>query len=220
MSKMKPNSFQIPNAIVDDFIKCINGNELKIYLIIVRKTKGWNKEYDGISISQFIEFSGISSHNTIRKSLKNLVDLNLVEEKKRDGKYSIFSVSDPYQFLTMSKNEPLPKNDIVPLPTFDRPPLPKIDNTNIHYPKEEEKEEYLKNILSDDVSYEVFSIEFYDFIYPKNKKSNQQKIWYGNKIKENILEEEKQTIENISKFVEFQDQLNFKLQNQKGETNG
>ena len=90
----------------------------------------------------------------------------------------------------------------------------------IPYPKEEEEYlKYIKNILSDDTRYEVFSIEFYDFIYPKNKKSNQQKIWYGNKIKENILEKEKQTIENISKFVEFQNQLNFKLQNHKGREN-
>jgi len=83
---------------------------------------------------------------------------------------------------------------------------------NITYIEEEEKEEYLKyikNILKDDVNYEVFSIEFYDFIYPKNKKANQQKIWYGNKIKESILQGDKQTVENISKFIEIQDQMKF-----------
>jgi hypothetical protein len=65
VNKLIPNSFQIPNAIVDDFIKKLNGNELKIYLIVVRKTKGWNKEFDGISISQFQKYGGIGMGNIV-----------------------------------------------------------------------------------------------------------------------------------------------------------
>ena len=180
MNKMKPNSFQIPNTIVDDFIQLVNGNELKIYLIIVRKTKGWNKEFDGISISQFIKFSGISSHNTIRKSLKKLAEINLIKEVKQDGKFSLFFIADPYQNLTMSKNEPIPKNDIVP--------LPKIDNTNIHYPKEEEKEEEKQKHFE----------EFYNWLPKINIKN---KKFYKNQIRKNLLLNDKQTLENYRDFL-------------------
>ena len=92
MSSFIPNSFQIPNIIVDEYFSKLNGNSIKIYLFIVRKTKGWNKESDGISHSQISKMLNIKSHNTIRKSLDELLGLSLINEVKKDGKYSIFFV--------------------------------------------------------------------------------------------------------------------------------
>lgn len=194
MNKLLPNSFQVPNTIVDEFIQLMNGNELKIYIIIVRKTKGWNKECDGISLSQFIEYSGISSHNTIRKSLKELVKLNLVKELKQQGKYSIFSLSDPYQNMTMSK---INNETNTPLSILDNDPYQKLTIQKDTIQKEEEEERRK-------VKLENFE-SFYAWL-PKNKIQNEK--WYKEKIRNNLLNDDNKTLENFKSFSDEQKAIN------------
>jgi hypothetical protein len=192
MSKLLPNSFQIPNIIVDKFIQMMNGSDLKIYLIIVRKTKGWNKEFDGISLSQFIEYSGISSHNTIRKSLKELVKLNLVKELKQEGKYSIFSLSDPYQNMTVSK---IDNETNAPLSIFDSDPYQKLTIQKDTIQREEERGKVkLENFES-----------FYTWL-PKMKIKNEK--WHKQKIKNNLLNDDNKTLENFRSFLDEQQTIN------------
>lgn len=80
MNKFEVNSFQVPNVLVDELLEHLSGNELKCYLFIVRKTKGWQKEEDAISISQFIKATKLSNR-VIIQSCKKLVDLGLIEQK-------------------------------------------------------------------------------------------------------------------------------------------
>ena len=61
----EPNFFQCPNIIIDEYLKELSGSELKCFLFIVRKTKGWHKDVDAISISQFEEFTGLSNRAVI-----------------------------------------------------------------------------------------------------------------------------------------------------------
>ena len=57
MSKFVPNSFQLTNAFVDEAMNKISDASVKIYLLIVRKTRGWGKESDSLSLSQLEELS-------------------------------------------------------------------------------------------------------------------------------------------------------------------
>ena len=126
------NSFQIPNQLVDEYLTELNGNELKILLVIIRKTKGWNKEFDGISISQFQKFTGIKNEKTVRKAIKKLIELGLIEKIDNAGKFSLYRLTPPptndggQQMVGLPTNgrTPLPKNDPTPLPTNGRTPLP------------------------------------------------------------------------------------------------
>lgn len=61
----EPNFFQCPNIIIDEYLKELSGSELKCFLFIVRKTKGWHKDVDAISISQFVESTGLSNRAVI-----------------------------------------------------------------------------------------------------------------------------------------------------------
>ena len=79
MSKFVPNSFQVPNAFVDEVLNKISDASCKLYLVINRKTRGWNKEMDSISLTQFEEITG-KSRPTIVKCLKELVKVGLVVE--------------------------------------------------------------------------------------------------------------------------------------------
>lgn len=79
MSKFTPNSFQVPNAFVDEVLCQIGDPAAKLYLIICRKTRGWYKEFDSISLSQFQKFSG-KSRPTVTKALSELIQVGLVIE--------------------------------------------------------------------------------------------------------------------------------------------
>ena len=79
MSSFIPNSFQVPNAFVDEVMCQIGDVAAKLYLIICRKTRGWYKEVDSISLSQFQKISG-KSRPTITKALAELIQVGLVIE--------------------------------------------------------------------------------------------------------------------------------------------
>lgn len=90
MSNFIPNSFQLPNSIVDDLICELTGAELKCYLVIVRKTKGWNKESDAISISQLMEVTGLSNRAVI-DACNRLTELGLLVRQKGARGVNIFT---------------------------------------------------------------------------------------------------------------------------------
>ena len=66
MSKYIANAFQIPNAVVDDLMSRLSPNAFKCYVLIVRKTTGWGKSSDKISISQFQAIAGIKKRDTVQ----------------------------------------------------------------------------------------------------------------------------------------------------------
>ncbi|WP_456090195.1 replication protein [Neisseria sp.] len=99
--KYIPNSFQIANAVVDDFLCRMSGNAWKCYAVIVRKTTGWQKEIDYISVSQFKNLTGIKTDVTVADALKELVELNLIASVKRHGQVTGYRLNMP---------EPSPEN--------------------------------------------------------------------------------------------------------------
>lgn len=93
--KYIPNSFQIANAVVDDFLCLMSGNAWKCYGIIVRKTTGWQKEMDYISVSQFKTLTGIKKDETVTDALKELEELNLIASVKRHGQVTGYRLNMP-----------------------------------------------------------------------------------------------------------------------------
>jgi hypothetical protein len=111
MNQLIPNSTQIPNIVSDFIFPRIPEAEMKCFFYICRRTFGFHKEMDRISLTQFIE----GLHNKDKKfdlgtglarasvvsALKNLVNSGLVEVvKTRAGNYYkinllIFDNQDP-----------------------------------------------------------------------------------------------------------------------------
>lgn len=92
MSKFIPNSFQVPNALVDEALEKISGNAAKAYLLIVRKTRGWQKETDAISLSQFEKIG--MSRKTILAAIDELVSVGLVSKTSGSKGVNVFSLND------------------------------------------------------------------------------------------------------------------------------
>ncbi len=93
MSKFVPNSFQVPNAFVDEVLAKISDAACKLYLVICRKTRGWNKEMDSISLTQFEEITG-KTRPTVIKCLRELIKVGLVVELKSTFHGNTYKLGD------------------------------------------------------------------------------------------------------------------------------
>ena len=114
MSKYIANAFQIPNAVVDDFMAVISPNAFKCYVLIVRKTTGWGKSSDKISISQFMHYTGIKKRDTAIACLAELESLRLISPVKKSGKvneYRLNMLPETHpENGDGSNGKPVPKN--------------------------------------------------------------------------------------------------------------
>lgn len=111
MSKWIPNSFQLPNALVDDkYLVEMKGSPLAMYIFIVRKTRGWQKECDRISLSQFSEFTGYNK-DAVLTGVNKLVELGLVKRISFENKTSFYELNDqPLPPENMLSENPLAEN--------------------------------------------------------------------------------------------------------------
>lgn len=93
------NAFMLPNDLIDKgYMANMKGPVLSCYLFIVRKTRGWNKNNDSISVSQLIEGTGYNK-DSVLKGCEKLVTMGIIERKSftnQPAKYvltdSIFAV--------------------------------------------------------------------------------------------------------------------------------
>lgn len=115
MSKFLPNSFQIPNALIDELIADISPNALKCYLVIVRKTVGWSKEWDFIPTTQLMEFTGIKKKQTVYSAIAELEELGLIEALKETGKTTKYRLKlVPEKVVTKKGTSTENSNEVVP----------------------------------------------------------------------------------------------------------
>ena len=124
MNEFIPNSFQIANSVIDEYLSQMSGNALKCYILIVRKTRGWQKTHDSLSISQIQKFTGIRKEETVQKAINELVDLGLIGKQSRIGlPNEYFLISDPKKGVTPPpKNGGPPENGVPPKKGVTPPP--------------------------------------------------------------------------------------------------
>ena len=127
MNEFIPNSFQIANAVIDEYLSQMSGNALKCYVLIVRKTRGWQKTHDSLSVSQIQKHTGIKKEETVQKAINELVDLGLIGKQSRIGlPNEYFLISDPKKGVTPPpKNGVPPKKGVTPPPKMGVGPPPK-----------------------------------------------------------------------------------------------
>nr|DAN08000.1 MAG TPA: replication protein O [Bacteriophage sp.] len=106
-SKFIPNFLQVPNAVIDELLPDLTGAELKCYLVVIRKTKGWNKESDNISISQFMKATGLSNSAVI-KACESLVKYGLLVKENGSRNTGVYAVNS-YSKITHEESSPVKK---------------------------------------------------------------------------------------------------------------
>jgi len=81
-----PNFTQIPNVIFDYWMNILTGEQFKVLLFIARKTFGWHKDMDRISIKQIEKATGISNRSVTR-SLSILNEHGLIEKYESTSEF-------------------------------------------------------------------------------------------------------------------------------------
>jgi hypothetical protein len=81
-SELIPNSFQVPNLLVDRLLPHLSGPQAKVLMVLCRKTFGWNKREDVISFGQFRDIAGVSRSSAV-DALRVLVNSGLVTKAAR-----------------------------------------------------------------------------------------------------------------------------------------
>lgn len=99
---------KIANEIFDALCRFrIPGESRQVLDFVIRKTYGFNKREDAISLSQFCSGTGLKK-NTICKAIAHLVSLNLITKKGND-------VANVYRFnKDFDSWKPLPKKVTLP----------------------------------------------------------------------------------------------------------
>jgi len=84
----------VPNVCFDTYMKEMTANEFQTYMFVIRKTMGWHKSSDKISLSQFKKNIN-SSTPTIRKAIKGLRKKGFIKQipSGRSYRYSIIKPS-------------------------------------------------------------------------------------------------------------------------------
>lgn len=95
-----PNYTQTPNSFFDEWVPKLKEGELRVMLVIMRQTFGWQKTWDYISLSQLEKKTGMYRQGVIQ-ALRSLIKKGLVAKRKEGlvGKekcwYSL--VTDPVE---------------------------------------------------------------------------------------------------------------------------
>ncbi len=99
----------IANEIMEALAKIrISGEARQVLDLILRKTYGWHKKWDKISLSQFTSGTGLKK-STICKALNKLIFMNLIITKKDNEGISKYMFNKHYD-----KWKPLPKKITLP----------------------------------------------------------------------------------------------------------
>ena len=111
MSSFISNAFMLPNDLIDKgYMAHMKGPALACYIFIVRKTRGWNKADDSISLSQLVGGTGYG-RDAVLSGVDKLVEMGVIERKSfanQPAKYvltdSIFAVGNIYCGKTAGGN--------------------------------------------------------------------------------------------------------------------
>jgi hypothetical protein len=80
-NKLLPESTPVPNFVFDQIMPLVPHAEFKVLLVLVRKTIGWQKESDFVSLSQIMKLAGVSRDVAIAGT-RLYVEIGLVRQTR------------------------------------------------------------------------------------------------------------------------------------------
>jgi phage replication O-like protein O len=118
--QLEEGHLALAHEIVESLAKIrISGTEWQLLWVILRKTYGWHKKVDVISLSQFQAMTGLSRPHIVRY-LKNLLQKRVIFIAKISKDAVVYGFNKDYE-----KWKPLPKKAALPKKATD---LARIDN--------------------------------------------------------------------------------------------
>ena len=179
-----PNHTQIPNIIIDRHMAELSHAQFKVLMAICRKTIGWHKQSDYISISQIVELAGVSN-KTVVGAIKQLEKKGFIVTQKTNRSTTLITIN--YEVTSVVST---PTSVMVTPPSVVSTPVTSVVST--HTKETINKEESSIPTLEDVIEYfngngytTDSARKMYDY-YQASVSSNRQKYWKdsrGNTVK-------------------------------------
>lgn len=118
----------MPNWYIDNVMPKVSSGATTVFMIICRQTIGWQKESDTISLSQFMQFTGLTKP-TVIKAIKELTAVGVIVVTTENNT-SCYTITEPSQnTLPITSKESLPSKKSLPEPVklFDQEVVKNID---------------------------------------------------------------------------------------------
>jgi len=179
-----PNHTQIPNSIIDEHMKSLSPAQFKVLIAICRKTIGWHKQSDYISISQIVELAGVSN-KTVVGAIKQLEKKGFIVTQKTNRSTTLITIN--YEVTSVVST---PTSVMVTPPSVVSTPVTSVVST--HTKETINKEESSIPTLEDVIEYfngngytTDSARKMYDY-YQASVTGNRQRYWKdsrGNTVK-------------------------------------
>ncbi len=208
---------KIANEIMDALARIrIPGEARQVLDAILRKTYGWNKKQDEISLSQFKIMTGLSSVHIVR-ARKKLLKMNIITvTQKGNEKALIYRFQKNYdRWKVLPKKVTLPKK-VIGVTQKGNKPLPKKGNTKDKYKDNSTKDtKYRKKFADMDIKLNELLIKLILKNDPKSKVQRMppttQETWLIECRR--LREIDKRTPEEIKFVIEWTQQDSFERTN-------
>ena len=106
---MKPISHtQISNEFLDNHMSDVSGSATKVFMAVSRKTIGWHKDTDSVSVSQIMAMTGLSNRVAI-KAIRELENRELIVVDRFQGKSNTFTLNYTSDEKSQVNSEPVTK---------------------------------------------------------------------------------------------------------------
>jgi len=163
-SPQKENGFTpIANEIMEAIAKMrIPGEARQVLDVILRKTYGWNKKNDIISLSQFVDTTGLNKVHVCRM-VNRLLEMNLITKKGKGITNNGKDVGQIYEFNKDYEGwKPLPKkvtlpNRVITVTKKGNNPLPNRVHTKESIKEKKSIKEQIPEFLDKDLWEEFLS---------------------------------------------------------------
>ena len=173
-----PNHTQIPNVIIDQHMSELSHAQFKVLMAICRKTIGWHKQSDYISISQIVELTGVSN-KTVVGAIKQLEKKGFIVTQKTKHATTLITIN--YEVTSVVSTQ---GSVMVTPPSVVSTPLSSVVSTHTKETINKEEEEQCSIPTLDDVikyfdgnGYTTDSAKKMYNYYQASVKGSRQKYW-------------------------------------------
>lgn len=101
-----PNYTQTPNDFFDEVLPTLKGAEMKVLLVVMRQTFGWQKRWDCISLTQMKSKTGLTT-SSITSAVKSLTEKKLLITHKTGTPGN----EETYYSLAVTDSKPDPTDE-------------------------------------------------------------------------------------------------------------
>jgi len=173
-----PNHTQIPNIIIDEHMSELSHAQFKVLMAICRKTIGWHKRKDYISISQIVELTGVSN-KTVVGAIKQLERKGFILTEKFNRSTTLITIN--YDITSVLST---PTSVTITPPSVVSTPVTSVVSTHTKETINKEEEEQCSIPTLDDVikyfdgnGYTTDSAKKMYNYYQASVKSSKQRYW-------------------------------------------